>query len=86
MKYWYIAYLTICSLIAYLLYGIDKNKAKKGKWRISEKALLGIGFLGGALGATLGMTAFRHKTKHWYFKAVNALGLIWQVALLIYLC
>lgn len=77
----YVGVLLLLSLIAFVLYGADKRKAKKEKWRIRESTLLGFGFFGGAVGALLGMKLFRHKTKHWYFWAVNLLGLAWQVAL-----
>ena len=83
-KYYMIAYgafVLIMSLIAFILYGADKRKAKKSAWRIPEAVLLNFGFFGGAVGALLGMKAFRHKTKHWYFWVVNILGLIWQAAL-----
>ena len=79
------AALCIISLVAFIMYGLDKKKAKNKQWRIQEKVLLGLGFLGGAVGALAGMHAFRHKTKHWYFWAVNILGLAWQCALLFYL-
>ena len=61
-------------LLAFILYGVDKYKAKKGKWRIPEAVLLCVGLLGGSLGALLGMYLFRHKTKHWYFWLFNWLG------------
>ena len=48
--------------------GIDKKRAIRGAWRISEASLFLTALLGGALGCTLGMRHFRHKTKHWYFK------------------
>lgn len=73
------------SLVAFIAYGLDKRKAKKGLWRTKEAVLLGLGFCGGAVGALLGMKAFRHKTKHWYFWVVNILGLAWQAALVLYL-
>ncbi len=73
------------SLVAFIAYGLDKRKAKKGLWRTKESVLLGLGVCGGAVGALLGMQAFRHKTKHWYFWVVNILGLAWQFALVIYL-
>ena len=73
------------SVINFFMYGIDKRKAKKGKWRISEKALLCTSFFGGAIGGFLGMRVFHHKTKHGYFTAVNILGLLWQVFALCYL-
>lgn len=74
----------IDSLMTFYLYGKDKSLAKQGKWRISEAKLLRCGFFGGAVGALLGMKIFRHKTKHWYFWAVNIAGLVWQVGILIY--
>ena len=67
------------SIVAFLMYGIDKWKAKRGAWRISEKALLLCGFLCGSVGALAAMQLFRHKTKHYYFYAVNILGLAWQI-------
>ena len=78
---YYLIFVAVMSLISFILYGADKSKAKKNKWRIKESVLLGFGFFGGAIGALLGMSAFRHKTKHWYFWVVNVLGLIWQIAL-----
>lgn len=61
-------YLVVVNVIAFVLYGLDKYKAKKGAWRIPEKTLLGIAVIGGSVGALVGMNFFRHKTKHWYFK------------------
>lgn len=57
-------YLCTVNVIAFLLYGADKRRAKRGRWRISEAALLGIAIIGGSAGAWLGMKTFRHKTKH----------------------
>ncbi|MCR5074915.1 MAG: DUF1294 domain-containing protein [Ruminococcus sp.] len=81
----YAVYLVIVSLVAFVMYKIDKVKAEKKKWRIRESTLLLSGFLGGAAGALAGMEVFRHKTKHWYFWAVNIAGLLWQAGLLVYL-
>ena len=61
-------YLFIINIIGFALMGIDKKRAVRGAWRISEASLFLVAFLGGALGCTLGMRHFRHKTKHWYFK------------------
>ena len=72
---YYLIFVAVMSLISFILYGADKSKAKKNKWRIKESVLLGFGFFGGAIGALLGMSAFRHKTKHWYFWVVNILGI-----------
>ncbi len=84
--YWlFAAYMLVMSLVAFILYGRDKGLAKRGARRTPEKTLLGVGFFGGAVGALFGMQTFRHKTKHWYFYAVNILGLILQLALESYL-
>ena len=61
-------YLAVVNVIAFVLYGVDKYKAKQGAWRIPEKTLLGVAVIGGSVGALAGMNFFRHKTKHWYFK------------------
>ncbi|MDF2838963.1 MAG: hypothetical protein K0S60_666 [Evtepia sp.] len=63
-----IGYLFLLSIVGFLMMGIDKWKAKKGLWRIPEKTIFLVAILGGSAGACLGMHAFRHKTKHWYFK------------------
>ena len=63
-----IGYLVIINLIGFAVMGIDKKRAIRGAWRISEASLFLVAFLGGALGCTMGMRHFRHKTRHWYFK------------------
>lgn len=81
----YLIILGAISLISFILYAVDKSKAENGEWRIPEATLLGFSFFGGAIGGYLAMNIVRHKTKHWYFHAVNILGIIWQVALAIFL-
>jgi len=61
-------YILAVNIIGFSLMGIDKKRAIRGAWRISEASLFTVALLGGALGCTLGMNHFRHKTKHWYFK------------------
>jgi len=70
------------NLIAFALMGIDKHRAKAGKWRIKEVTLFLVTALFGGLGGTLGMYVFRHKTKHWYFKIGFPVLLIIQIILL----
>lgn len=84
MKF-YLIFVAVLSVAALILYGADKLKARGGYWRIPEATLLCAGFFGGAAGALLGMKLWRHKTRHWYFWAVNIAGLIWQLAVLIVL-
>ena len=61
-------YLVVINIIGFAVMGIDKKRAIRGAWRISEASLFTAALLGGALGCTLGMHRFRHKTMHWYFK------------------
>jgi uncharacterized membrane protein YsdA (DUF1294 family) len=61
---YFFSYLVIVNILAFLLMGIDKRKAKKGAWRIPERTLFLSALIGGSLGANLGMQLFRHKTKH----------------------
>ena len=75
-------YLLLVNLAAFLVMGLDKRRAKRDKWRISEKALFLPAVLGGALGGVLGMRTFRHKTRHWYFRFGFPLLLVLQVVLL----
>ena len=79
------AFLLLMSVVTFALYGIDKSKAKRGAWRTKEKTLLLCGVFGGAVGAILGMKTFRHKTKHWYFWAVNLAALALQAVGLVLL-
>lgn len=58
-----IIYVCVVNVVAFFLYGLDKEKAKRHLWRIPEATLLGIALLGGSIGAFLGMQIFRHKTK-----------------------
>lgn len=62
MKY-FIIYLIIINLLAFLAMYIDKRRAQYGKWRIKEHTLFLLAFLGGSIGAIVGMYAFRHKTQ-----------------------
>lgn len=80
-----IIYFVVVNVVAFFMYGIDKVKAKKQKWRIPEKTLIGIAVIGGSIGAIAGMNVFHHKTKHWYFKFGLPLILIIQIALVVWL-
>lgn len=74
-------YMIIINFIAFIIYGIDKQKAKKNKWRISENMLMGLALIGGFVGAFAGMQLFRHKTKHMKFViGVPIIAVLWIVA------
>lgn len=74
-------YLFIVNTAAFSLMGIDKSRARRGAWRISEKTLFLFAVLGGSPGAILGMHCFRHKTRHRYFRYGMPLILLLQLAL-----
>lgn len=74
-------YLIAINVVTFFLYGIDKWKAKRSKWRISEATLLGLAVIGGSIGAWLGMKVWHHKTMHKKFKYGLPLILIIQIAI-----
>lgn len=74
----------LMNIIAFYMFWRDKRNARKGRWRIPENTLLGVAFIGGSLGALLGMYIFRHKTKHWKFKVLVPLFFIMHVAIIIF--
>lgn len=80
-----IYYLLAVNVVTFLVYGVDKLKAKKGKWRIPESTLLLMAAVGGSVGAWLGMSLWRHKTQHKKFKfGVPAIFVV-QIALSAYI-
>lgn len=78
-------YLIGINLAGFIIMGVDKKRAIRGAWRISEASLFFTAILGGSLGCILGMQHFRHKTKHWYFKYGMPAILVAQVLLFVLL-
>ena len=78
-------YLLAINAVTFIVYGIDKYKAKKAKWRISEATLLLLAVLGGSVGAWVGMKVWHHKTMHKKFKYGIPAILLIQIALMEYL-
>lgn len=76
--------LTVTNLVAFILMGVDKSKARRHVWRIPEKTLFLASGLFGALGGTLGMFVFHHKTKHWYFRWGFPVMLAVQIVILFF--
>ena len=74
-------YLLLINGVGFLLMGIDKRRAKRGAWRISEKSLFLSPLLGGTVGGILGMRVFHQKTKQWYFRYGLPALLVLQLAL-----
>ena len=84
MKY-FLLYLLLINAAGFALMLIDKYRAKKKMWRISEATLLSVAAIGGSLGSLLGMYAVRHKTRHVKFTLGIPLLLAAQIALLLWL-
>ena len=78
-------YLLIINAVGFALMLIDKQKARRGRWRIPEATLMGVAAIGGSVGSLLGMYTFRHKTRHIKFTLGIPLILAVQLAALAYL-
>ena len=78
-----ISYLLLLNGIAFVLFGIDKLKARKGIWRIPERSLLVVALLGGSIGAWLGIKVWHHKTLHKKFSIGVPLIICLQIGLLV---
>ncbi len=72
-------YLLLINGITFLVFGLDKWKAARRKWRISEKTLFRLSLVGGSIGGILGMVLFRHKTKHIRFILAMPFILVLQI-------
>ena len=77
-----IIYLAVINILTFFMYGVDKWKAKRSKWRVSEAALIWMAVLGGSIGAWLGMKAWHHKTQHKKFQYGIPLILFTQVVVI----
>ena len=80
-----LAVIAVMNIAAFALMGHDKRCARQGKWRVPEKTLFLVTAFFGGLGGVLGMSAFRHKTKHWYFVVFFPLFLVLQVGAIVFL-
>ena len=82
---YFLLYLLLINAAAFVLMLADKVKARKNRWRIPERTLIGSALLGGSIGALLGMYTFRHKTRHLRFTLGVPAILIAQIALVVWL-
>ncbi|MGI6174491.1 MAG: DUF1294 domain-containing protein [Christensenellales bacterium] len=78
-------FMLLMSATLFTLMGTDKKRAQRGAWRVSERALLLVALLFGAVGGALGMRVFRHKTKHRAFRILFPALSVLQAALLVLL-
>ena len=76
-------YLAAINVVTFFIFGIDKWKAKRSKWRIPETTLLGLAVIGGSIGAWLGMKVWHHKTMHKKFKYGIPIILLAQIAIIL---
>ena len=78
-----LVYLLAINLITFILYGVDKRKARLHRWRIPEATLILFAWIGGAVGALFGMRVWHHKTKKIKFRILVPLAVVvWSVALI----
>ncbi|MBR5657235.1 MAG: DUF1294 domain-containing protein [Prevotella sp.] len=78
-------YLVAINVVTFIVYGVDKYKAVRSKWRIPESTLIGLAVVGGSIGAWMGMKFWHHKTLHAKFRFGIPIILIAQVALVYWL-
>ena len=84
MKF-FIVYLLVMNIATFVIFGLDKAKAKKDKWRIPEATLIILCIAGGSIGGLAAMFAFHHKTRKNKFRIGVPLILVLQAALLVYI-
>lgn len=81
VKHIILIYFVMINVVTFFVYGIDKWKSQHDRWRVPERALLGLAAIGGSVGAWLGMKVWHHKTQHKKFKYGVPAILVVQVAL-----
>ena len=80
-----IVFLIVISVVAFVMYGIDKHRAVNHQWRIPERTLILTAWLGGGIGALLGMLVFHHKTRKWKFRILVPLSVVVWAGMLYWL-
>lgn len=81
-----IIYNIIISIISYISFRIDKRRAERNEYRISENFLLLITFFGGSIGSIIAMRRYRHKTKKMKFTIITFISLVINILFYYYLC
>ena len=84
MKTIVVSYLITINPIAFILYGVDKKRAIRNEYRISERVLLWMARIGGGIGCWLGIKMFKHKTKHTKFRIVVPLWIMVWTAVIVF--
>lgn len=78
-------YIIGINVISFLVYGLDKWKARNEKYRISERTLLLLAAIGGSIGAYAGMQIFRHKTQKAKFYLGVPVIILLQIGVFLYI-
>ena len=78
-------YILVVNMLTFIVYGVDKGKARRGRWRVPEATLLGLAALGGSVGAWLAMQLFRHKTQKKFRYGVPAIFVLQLAVVLLFL-
>ena len=84
MKF-FLLYLLIINAVGFVLMLVDKFKARRNLWRISESTLMTVASLGGGIGSLIGMYTVRHKTKHPKFTVGIPIILLLQIAIVVFI-
>ncbi|MBE0687548.1 MAG: DUF1294 domain-containing protein [Anaerolineaceae bacterium] len=79
------SYYLVINVVTFLAWGFDKFRAQLQQWRVPEKTLYGLIILGGGVGALLGMTVFRHKTRKTQFKVIALISIVVHLFIFFYL-
>ena len=77
-------YLLVVNVLTFVIFGLDKWKARQGRWRVPEATLLGLAAVGGSVGAWLAMRLFHHKTQKKKFRYGVPVLFVLQVAAVVY--
>ncbi|MBR4758451.1 MAG: DUF1294 domain-containing protein [Bacteroidaceae bacterium] len=78
-------FILVMTVLTFIVFGIDKWKAKNEQWRVPESTLFLLAIFGGSIGGWLGMEIWRHKTQHWYFRLGIPIIVVLQVALILWI-
>ena len=79
-----IKYFLAINVLTFAVYGVDKWKARQGRWRVPEATLIGLAALGGSVGAWVAMQLFRHKTKKNKFRYGVPIMFVLQLAAVLF--
>lgn len=74
--------LALWNVGTFILMAVDKYKAIRRKWRISESALLTAAFAMGGFGSLLGSIVFRHKIRKWKFRILLPVAVLFNISLI----